>query len=85
MRVRTRNELIAMRAAEHLADALAKANGSLESGLLLHVALLQAEEDIGGKPTRNAVVMVSPLKAVLQGHPIVIAPRGDDGPLRITK
>ena len=76
----TRAERIAMRAAEKLAEAFAKANGSENGDLLLRVALLQAEEEIGGKPARNPVVMVSPLKAVLAGCAIIIQPRGDDGP-----
>jgi len=84
MRAITRNELIIMRAAERLADALAKANGSDGAGILLTVALMQAEEEIGDKPTRNPVVMVSPLKALIQGHGVSIAPKGDDGP-RITE
>ena len=76
----TRVERIAMRAAERLAASLAKANGSDCAAILLQVALLQAEEEVGGQTTRNPVVMVSPLKAVVQGHAIIVQPRGDDGP-----
>lgn len=80
----TRNERVTMRAAEILSETLARADAQGCAAMLLRTALDEAEQQIGGKPARNAVVMVEPLKALIQGHPIVIAPRGDDGP-RITE
>lgn len=70
MKAQSLREQIALRAAERLAEALAKASGSDCASLLLTVALLQAEEEIGLKPAHNAVVMVAPLKAVLNGHAV---------------
>jgi len=78
--MRSKRELIAIRAAERLAEALAKANGSDCAALLLTVAILQAEEELGLERANNAVVMCQPLKVILNGHGVEITPRGDDGP-----
>jgi hypothetical protein len=64
----TRLEKVAFRAAELLAEALASANGTDMAPMLLNVARAQAEQEIDGKPARNAVVMLNGVKVIVDGH-----------------
>jgi hypothetical protein len=48
--------------------------------------MMQAEAEIGETPPRNPVAMCAPIRAILNGKNVLLAPlpKGDDGP-RITE
>jgi len=68
MKITTGKELVLMRAAELLSEALAEKESG-DADLLLNIALLKARQEFGGDVTRNPVAMVMPLKILLNGRP----------------
>jgi hypothetical protein len=75
-------ERIYLRAAHKLAESFADSHGSDNADCLFRIAMMQAEAEIGETLPRNPVAMCAPIRAILNGKNVMLAPlpKGDDGP-----
>jgi hypothetical protein len=82
----TLRERIAIRALWKMAESFADSQGSDNADCLFRMAMMQAEAEIGETLPRNPVAMCAPIRAILNGKNVLLAPlpKGDDGP-RITE